>query len=515
MKIRNPKSKKGVAFVAVLCLTLIITILGFSLLSLAEGETTLTQNILNRTKAFYLAEAGLSELATKLYNKELESIEETPMGQGSYQVDIYFDDDVPVYAVSTGRVRGQEKRIKVDISFLAAPYENSIYAGNAGLEEWFFALRGKGKPKSASYFGSQRETGGKDIVNGNMYINGDITLYEESSVNPAPQPNKYELNGDVDSTGSIIVLDDAQISGEARENVSQTDPPDLVGMNYAIINTHNVSNIFAKEEIDSGYLPSEHSLHDVVVKNPSDRADECASTTGDDYFFEPEKITGWQTSQRDATTPLKLGEDRIYYVDGNVWFHNKTTYGFLVKGKVTIVATGNIHICDNIKYAGEKSIMGLVALGQYDDLNQLTSGGNIYFGDPRYGTTYAVSALMFAANDFLYNTDSVSGGSEEPLTGFSVYGNLTGLNHISIYRDWYTGQKTGQAKPAFFDYSIGQWISIKNGTILTAAEIDTLRHYQMIVSYDDRIWSQDTQPPGLPRGNGTIFSSLTNWEELP
>jgi len=481
MKIRISKSEKGIAFIAVLCLTLIITILGFSLLSLAEGETILTQNILNRTKAFYLAEAGLSELATRLYNKEYENIEETPKGEGSYQVDLYFDDDVPPYAISTGKVRGQEKRIRVDISFLAAPYEHSIYAGNMGLEEWFFVLRGLGNPKNVTYHGLKREIGGRDIVNGNIHINGDITLCEESSVNPAPMPNTFELKGDVDSTGNIFVDPTAYISGEARENVSQIDPPDLVSMNYAKINTHNVSKIFTGEDIDSGYLPSDHDLHNVVVKNPPDRADECASTFDvDDYFFEPESIsTGWGSSQKDAPTPLKLGNERIYYVDGDVWFHNKSTYGFLVEGNVTIVATGNIHISDNVKYASNQSVMGLVALGKYDDLNQLTSGGNIYFGDPRYGTTYTVSALMFAANDFLYNTDSVSGGTEEPLTGFSVYGNLTGLNHISIHRDWYTEQGTGQARPAFFDYSIGQWVSVKNGLALTATEIDTLRHYQM------------------------------------
>jgi len=69
--------------------------------------------------------------------------------------------------------------------------------------------------------------------------------------------------------------------------------------------------------------------------------------------------------------------------------------------------------------------------------------------------------------------------------------------------------------PAQFDSSTSQWISIEDGRALTSTEISTLRHYQMIVNYDDRVHSQDTQPPGLPRGGGTIFSALTDWEELP
>jgi len=504
-------TERGLALIAVVCFTVIITILGFSLLSLAEGEITMTQKDINKTKAFYLAEAGLSTLATRLHNNETENIEDTPLGEGSYQVDIYFDDDVPSYAISTGKVAGQEKKIKVIVSFLAAPYEHSIYAGNLDGQKWFFELRGKGNPQRVGF---SREVGGRDMINGNIHIHGDVTLCEESSVNPAPPPNTYGLKGDVDATGKIDILDSASISGEAREDVDKIDPPDLVEMNYEINNTHNVSQIFADGSINSGYLPGGHELRDVVVKNPSDRADECASTAGDDYFFEPARVTGGG-DQKDATTPLHLGSNRVYYVDGDVWVHNKTTYGFLVDGKATIVATGNIHICDNTKYADDQSLLGMVALGKYDDYNQLTSGGNVYFGDPRYGTTYTVSALMFAGNDFLYNTDSVTGGVEEPQTGFSVYGNLNSLNQVSIHRDWYDDDKTNNAKPAYFDSSTSQWISIEDGRALTSAEISTLRHYQMTINYDDRIRTQDTQPPGLPRGVGTIFAALTDWEELP
>jgi len=515
MKIGSVKSESGIALITVLSITLIITILGFSLLTLAEGEVTLTQKAINRTKAFYLAEAGISKLATRLQNNEFGNIENTPLGEGSFRVEIYTDGNELPYAISTGKVRGEEKRIRVGVSFLAAPYEHSIYAGNTGLENWFFVLRGEGDPQSTGSFGSQREVGGSDTVNGNIHIHGDITLCEESSINPAPLPNTYELNGDVDSTGNVNILDSASVSGEIEEHIDRTDSPDLAGMNYATNNTHSVSQMFEDEDIESGYLPKDHELYNVVVKNPADRAEECASTAGDDYFFEPKTITGWGASQKDATTPLNLGEDRIYYVEGNVWVHSKTTYGFLVNGKATIVATRNIHICDNIKYANSQTLLGMVALGEYNNQNELINGGNVYFGDPRYGTTYTVSALMFAANNFLYNTDSVTGSAEEPLTGFSVYGNLTGLNHIAIYRDWYDDQQTGQAMPAYFDCSTGQWISIKNGTALTSTEINTLRHYQMIVSYDDRIRTKDTQPPGLPKGAGNIFAELTSWEELP
>jgi hypothetical protein len=503
------KSEKGIVLAAVVVFICILTILGFSVLSVANSEIMLTQKAANKTKAFYLAEAGLQVFAARLSNGELGSIEETALGEGSYRLDFYSDGNDP-YAIATGTVGGQEKSIRVTVSFLAPPYECGIYAGNADGTPWTLMLRGQGDPQAAGW---GREVGGRDLVNGNISVNGDAAFYEESSVNPAPLPNTYELNGDVEATGNVNIFDSASVSGEVSEGADPWTPPDLVGMNYVVNNTHNMSQIFADEGISQGYLPAEHELYNVVVKNPSNRAEECSSTAGDDYFLEPRNVIGGG-GPKDATTPLHLGDNRIYYVDGNVWVHSPSTYGFLVDGKVTIVATGNIHISDNIKYGDSESLLGMVALGQYDGGGQLVSGGNIYFGDPRYGTMYTASALMFAANNFLYNTDSVTHGTEEPETGFSVYGNFTALNQVSIYRDWYDEDWTGQDRAAYFDSTQGQWIDADNGTVLTSTEIGSLRHYQMKLDYDDRVRTKLTQPPGLPKGVGTIFEGLTNWEEV-
>jgi hypothetical protein len=490
----------------VVVFTLIFTLLGFSVLSMVNSEIALAQNAVNKTKAFYLAEAGVEIFTARLSNGEFGSIEETALGEGSYRLDFYSDENSP-YAISTGTVGGQERRIKVTASFLAAPYECGIYAGGSGGGAWTLILRGQGNPQSQS----GGEVGGKDIVNGNIFVKGDVALYQESSVKSALPPNTYGLNGDVEATGDVNRYDSATISGEITEGATPEIPPDLIGMNYAVNNTHNVAQIFADAGA-SHTLPVGNLLRDVFQKNPTDRDAECSSTTGNDYFLEPVSCPGGGT-YKDAPTPLNLGTDRVYYVDGDVWVHNKSTYGFNVDGKVTIVATGNIHISDNTQYANSNSVLGLVALGKYDGSGQRVSGGDIYFGDPRYGTMYAISGLMFAANDFLYNTDAITGGAVEPTSGFTVKGNFTALNRVSIKRDWYTSGST--AKPARFDPQTNQWVDSVTGTILTSTEIGTLRHYQMILNYDDRVRTQNTQPPGLPRGTGVIFGGLTNWEELP
>ncbi|MCK4785072.1 MAG: hypothetical protein KAV87_15075, partial [Desulfobacteraceae bacterium] len=59
MKIRILKAEKGIALLVVLIYTIIFTILGFSMLTLAGSETILTYMEADSAKAFYAAEAGL------------------------------------------------------------------------------------------------------------------------------------------------------------------------------------------------------------------------------------------------------------------------------------------------------------------------------------------------------------------------------------------------------------------------------------------------------------------------
>jgi hypothetical protein len=126
--------------------------------------------------------------------------------------------------------------------------------------------------------------------------------------------------------------------------------------------------------------------------------------------------------------------------------------------------------------------------------------------------------MMFAANDFLYNSMAIDTFEAEPESGFIIKGNIAALNQVSIERDWYTvtpGDDYSEKRPARYDRATNKWYDSVTEVELTSAQLDTLKHYQMIINYDDRVRSQDTQPPGLPRGKGTIFEELTNWEELP
>jgi hypothetical protein len=511
------RQEKGAILVAVIVVAIIFVIVGFAILTLGEHEAILGRVDTDKTRAFYLAEAGLAKLAetiqTPVVLDELDSALEGSTEQGSFSV-VLDTSSSPCYAISTGTSGTVQKRIRVKATFLATPFENAVYAMNSSGTSWAFQLRGKGNPVPyGSVPGAER--GGKDILNGNIIVDGDVFMYEESRVNPAPAPNTWGINGDVGATGGINVLGSASISGSRNPDAEEPDPINVVAMDYANNNTHNVAQIFQSAGVSSGYLPSGHALRNVFVKNPSDRKTECDTTTGNDYFFEPSSgfVTG---TPKTGDTPLHAGNDRVYYVDGDLWIESDPTYGFKMDGKVTIVATGDIHICDNLEYKDADSMLGLVALGKYDGSGTRVSGGDIYFGDAVYGNMAVFSAMMFAANDFLFNTDRITRKSAEPDSGFKVNGSFAAMGRVNVERDWYT-KKSGYSsspKPALYNTATGKWVDSETGTNLSTTEISSLRHYQMIVNYDDRIRGQETCPPNLPRGGTKIFAGFSNWEEL-
>jgi hypothetical protein len=125
---------------------------------------------------------------------------------------------------------------------------------------------------------------------------------------------------------------------------------------------------------------------------------------------------------------------------------------------------------------------------------------------------YEASAMMFAANDFLYNSTAIGTFSAEPESGFIINGSLSALNKVSVERDWYTNGSV--RRPARYDPITGKWYDSGTGVELTSTQISTMKHYQMIINYDDRVRSRETQPPGLPRGVGYIFGGIIHWEEL-
>lgn len=271
----------------------------------------------------------------------------------------------------------------------------------------------------------------------------------------------------------------------------QLDPPELPKMYYQLDKTgtkpgdaydnwgHDIAVADAPFDGNGQVVNATNPAH-IFVKNPSWDyvADGGVAHAGgrDDYFI---------TDPTDPTFegPYQLlsvasnGNDKVYYVDGNLFVHDEYAYDFMFRTpgtRITIVAEGNITISDEIRYNGGRTnpVDGLCLIAMKDMGNTNDIGGNVFFGDTVYGTGGDVHSMMYAENDFLASTLDTSG---QPY--LSVFGNMSAGNHVQIDR---------------------------SGSERTRLD----------VSLDERIRDGVDIPPGLPpaiSGQRSVYTE-TGWE---
>ncbi len=275
-------------------------------------------------------------------------------------------------------------------------------------------------------------------------------------------------------------------------------PPDIPGMEYDINHDYDVAALFSGASYKSDALGgkawqvAQSNPAHIFRRNPSDRKSQTNLTAKDDYFLEdPYEDVHVDRNQngKDATKvtlsgapgkPGVNGSDKVYYIDGNLWLHNKKTYSFKIKAsghsRVTFVVKGNIYFSDNLFYFNKnKEGTALVAIKD----ETVPDSGNIYFGDPVFGTLVEMNALMYAEADFHdFNLDA-SGSAK-----VRVNGNMTAGNQVLIERDYVD----------------------KYGNV---------QHSKLTVDFDDRIATGALVLPGLPQSTGqTGGLSLASWREV-
>jgi len=271
--------------------------------------------------------------------------------------------------------------------------------------------------------------------------------------------------------------------------------PDLPAMHYEINHDFDVAGLFSGATYKSSayggkawQLPESNPAH-IFRKNPSDRATETTSTRGDDYFLEDpyESISNGNSLTAANGTHISLsglpgkpgvsGNDKVYYIDGNLWIHNKNINSFTLFTtgndylRATFVVRGNIYFSDNVMYQHDKNdgvaFIAMKSPGEADS-------GNIYFGDQTFGTLERMDAFMYAENNFYDSNLSASGSAS-----VTVNGNMTAGNKVSISRDFGN------------------------------------QHSKLTVNFDDRLVSGKLHLPGIPNlsGAGPALTILS-WRRI-
>lgn len=467
----RPVERRGTATVIGLFTTIMLVGLSGAILTISLSSSREQAAAKNRHKAFFVANSGLSHAVANFsvgtYDDLGAPAAPVEFSDGGYWASVVDNGDETYTITSTGLVGRQEATIEAVIRAVSGGiFDNALFAGNSSGDLLYrLTLGGDG--------------GEADEVNGDVYSGGNVHVWGDAAVNGMVRANGVISGG----------------TGEAND-VAQPIP-DLQAPAYETTADFDVRAMFLADaryqsSVAGGMawqLGPQSPAH-IFRLNPSDRTTELNHTEKDDFFledpYEPMAVDRYQ----DGTDPYKIslagvgnapgpnGNDRVYYVDGNLWLHNKKAYSFQFDSpeaagiQVTFVVKGNIYFSDNLFY-DDLQRDGVAFIAMKDDA--VDDSGNIYFGDPEFGTLRHMQAYMYAEDTFLdVNLD------ETGSTVVEVDGIMSAGNHVSIVRD-------------FNDH-----------------------HTKLQVDFDDRVSTGALELPGLPPlsgGDGPGYEILS-WREL-
>ena len=334
-----------------------------------------------------------------------------------------------------------------------------------------------------------------DSITGNIYSGQNVTISGNATINGTPRAQGLVTA----PTGAILPEKD----GTPRTAVQgQTQPlPDITGMHYATNNDVDVAKSFKAAKFASGtgggkawQLPATDPAH-IFRLNPDDRTANTSTTVKNDYFLEDPYMALKTDPKSDGSDPFMIqlsdpkvtkgatdGNNKVYYVDGNLWVHNLSSMSMEFATPsggagmhITIVVSGNVYISDNL-YLKDKNNDGIALIALKDPA--VKDSGNIYFGDPTFGTLEHMSSFMYAENNFQDNNLSATGSAI-----VTVDGNMTAGNQVNINRDYVSGKTT--------------------------------QHSKLTVNFDDRITTKKIAMPGLPKTTATQSGlKIALWREI-
>ena len=450
---------RGNALLAAVFAAVVLAGLGGSLLSVVHSVNVAQHESQDQLQRLYLAEAAARfaeiDLAAGGTGNLGSANAPIAYGNGSYWTQALPQADNTIRVLCFGAYRGTMRALEA--TFLASidVFDNAVFAGNRSED-----------PNYAMKFGGK--AGQADLVNGDVFSGGDIDFVDDAAIVGVPRAA-------------------GEVNGKTGEEGIKQPLPDLAAMHYDTTSDVMVAAEFTAHQTYQSngaggkayQVPEDNPAH-IFRRNPSDRAVFTAATTKDDYFLEDPYEPLRTDSKQDGSDPYVVtlsgaagnpgadGNRKVYFIDGNLWIHNNSSFSFRLEAAdalaVTIVVRGNIYISDNLFYGDdEKDALALIAMSD----SSIADSGNIYFGDPAFGTLEQMDSYMYAENNFHDNNLSATGSADVVLNGIMSAG-----NHVSINRDFGT------------------------------------QHSRLTVNFDERVSVGSVSLPGLPSSSSSELTFL-------
>jgi hypothetical protein len=470
------RSRRGSAFLVSLIAIMVIASMSTAMLMVGSGRQRERSGSIESTKALYVAEAGMSETILRVADGDLNGVggPDAPVAfaGGDYWTSVVDNGDDTATVTAVGSFAGETRATQVTMVRSAdGVFASALFAGNSS-----------GDPAYDMRFGG---TGAQaDAIHGNVYSGGNVRI-----------TGTPLLDGVLRASGTVSGGTFAP--GEEPITGASLPIPDIAGMDYANNNDYDVRAMFSSATYQSNalggrawQLPESSPAH-IFRKNPNDRTANTSLTAKDDYFLEDpyEPVSSSSVVAPANGTMISLsgqngnvganGSDKVYYIDGNLWIHNNNIYSFTLANnganpiRATFVVKGNVYFSDNILYqqvANRDDAIAFIAIRD----SAVADSGNIYFGDPSFGTLEQMDAFMYAENNFYDNNLSSSGSAR-----VTVNGNMTAGNQVRINRDFGS------------------------------------QHSKLTVNFDPRIMNQTVTLPGLPgQAGGEPTWTVASWTEI-
>ena len=426
-------SVRGSALVAVMGIITAVLLVGVAIFILGHSEGDVVEYAVDDSRAFYIAEGGLERARAYLTALEEADPNANPVGTtfsgqnlggGLYTVEILEDANpygwLDAYeVVSTGAKDGVLRQVKA-----------TVVAETFAIYQWFIGSTGGG----FSWFRTGERFEGPVHLNGNIDVDGDPWFggivraggHENFTMGSNPTfVRGYELGVEqIDLPRPIDVRATLKIKAEGGGA-----PYPKIGPNGAYWNVVLQGDFLTAEAFDRNGEP----------------------------------IPGAQGEVLDFAT-----------INGAIWFNDDIHLSGILDGEITIGVDGDVHIVDDVLYAGATpgsgpgldcdDILGVVAAGQ--------SQGNIIID---YNTANANDCELHGVFMALSNTIEAEDYQHyQPRGELILYGGMMAQSAIHIadynnggqlksgyYRNYHYDSRVMTLPPPFFpfasNFSLATW----------------------------------------------------------
>ena len=484
--------ERGMALYAVAVLLVVLAAISTSIFTGAIASKQELDGVQASIRRYYLAEAGMTHAILDLNLGGTGALgtpgAPVPFGDGGYWVTAGAQMDgtitITAYGIAGGGIRGLRAAVQ-DVS--KGMFHNAVYAGNKGgspgnaielgglgayadyIDGDVYSASGIQVTGDAAVTGTVRAGGAIDGIVGTTGVH--LPLWDASDLRNA---SSHDVNVAADFQANESYAANSSLGGSAwqvpeslpshifRKNPSDRatecsctgkddyfleDPYAAVQVGTRTVTTveptvtyvtQQVKVLDCRHQCDADDSPCTES-HCYHVHDP----DSCYKlvdqqvpvyTYPDNYIPED----GDDVNSQGITLAETGGNGVVYYIDGNLWIHNRHCYGFAISSsgggvQVTFVVKGNVYFADDLRY-DQMNKDGVAFVALKDDA--VADSGNIYFGDPVYGTVIGMDAFLYAENTFHdWNLDTTN--SEE----VNLHGIMAAGDRVEIHRDA-QGQRT-------------------------------------------------------------------------